>query len=480
MIKNRLLHLLMAFLVLFPTVFMYSVPKAHAIVPAAAVPIGIEVGVGAYVTTGLAIATVAGLLGYDHYSDQVHSDMVKTWNGAQQTIKDSLRAAYTTAVTTGSKVMTIPSDVMGFVRNEVVSRLPRAYPDTVSPLLSAAIANWSGKVNYYYSSGFYVYPITTNTGYWFYDTATGHYTNTFSVIDDGSSSFRFKMQGQSETQKVTLPFTGVVTTVYVLKSLITGLNGANTFVSDEFNLMLDNVPQIVLLSDAQINALKGSLVTQAINALPSTGVTVAVPNLGDVVAHPAGNDSIDLGWDQANQKYVYPGGSVYTGVPDFAFPLPNIGENQKVSVPIGGVQTDIRTGEAIDGGVVNPPVEVPTGFWDTLIGWITGFWDKFVELMKSLFIPTAIDFSPIQNIWVNKFPAIDAITSALASLTTVTANTDPPKYKWKIGDQENTIIDFSKVDPTWITLAKTAMRIGLWGGIVFMILRELRPKPTIG
>jgi hypothetical protein len=125
---------------------------------------------------------------------------------------------------------------------------------------------------------------------------------------------------------------------------------------------------------------------------------------------------------------------------------------------------------------ISTPTIPDTSIWD----WLKNFFPNLLQMLKNLFIPSAISFAPITNIWATRFPAIQSITTALQSLTALNYEQTPPKFNFTISGQSYTFIDLSVVPPSWMNLARLFIRISIWSGFIFMVLREWRPRPHLG
>lgn len=120
------------------------------------------------------------------------------------------------------------------------------------------------------------------------------------------------------------------------------------------------------------------------------------------------------------------------------------------------------------------------GLWDGLMDFLNGFWASFLRNMEYLFVPTTLDTSPLKNIWADRFPAIESIKASLVGLTTLNYDQTAPKFDFYILGKQYTMIDMRGVPSIWINMARIFIRISIWSGLLFMILREWRPKPHIG
>lgn len=65
------------------------------------IPAGIEIGAGAYVVTALAVAGVAGALGYSEYEEEIKTHATEAWEGANDVVKQSLLKSIVATVEAG-------------------------------------------------------------------------------------------------------------------------------------------------------------------------------------------------------------------------------------------------------------------------------------------------------------------------------------------------------------------------------------------
>ncbi|MDQ0116831.1 hypothetical protein [Paenibacillus harenae] len=208
-----------------------------------------------------------------------------------------------------------------------------------------------------------------------------------------------------------------------------------------------------------------------VQGIPETGIDVFAPDMPyvdlDIVFNPsdAANKTLDVvinppiaRWDGVNFRLT----PIADGSADIVIYAPAIPKTITIPLKVTGT------------GVANP--DSPTG----IIDWLNGFWDKFISVLKNLFVPVAVDFSPIGNVWVDRFPAIEKISSALSGLTTLNYDQSPPKFDFIINGHTYTFIDLTFIPSNWINMARTFMRISIWSGFIFMVLREWRPRPHVG
>lgn len=104
---------------IFASVFVFPVYRVSANPLAVAVPAGIEIGAGVYVTGAIALAALAGAFGYTQYKDDIREHAAAVWASASDTVKKSLRASIEAAVAAGKKTISISKDVYDFIVSKV-------------------------------------------------------------------------------------------------------------------------------------------------------------------------------------------------------------------------------------------------------------------------------------------------------------------------------------------------------------------------
>lgn len=104
---------------IFASVFVFPVHRASANPLAAAVPAGIEIGAGVYVTGAIALAALAGAFGYTQYSDDIRQHAAAVWASANDTVKRSLKASIEAAAAAGKNAITISRDVYDYILSKV-------------------------------------------------------------------------------------------------------------------------------------------------------------------------------------------------------------------------------------------------------------------------------------------------------------------------------------------------------------------------
>lgn len=110
--------------------------KAAAVAPAAAVPLGIEIGAGAYTLAALGVAAVASGLGYSEYSEEVNAHAAAVWTGAQETVNGMIRFAM------GDSLAEVPATSPTMYTAPISVAIPEAYVPAIKsnwqPILYSA------------------------------------------------------------------------------------------------------------------------------------------------------------------------------------------------------------------------------------------------------------------------------------------------------------------------------------------------------
>lgn len=121
-LKERLRKSLILFCAIFYAVFSsltYPIHEAKAGPVVGAVPAGITVGAGVYVTAALIAAGGAGLVGYDEYSDEIKTHAYNTWNSSTKLAKDSLNISLNAATGLGNGLVSLEKPFMDFVSTKL-------------------------------------------------------------------------------------------------------------------------------------------------------------------------------------------------------------------------------------------------------------------------------------------------------------------------------------------------------------------------
>lgn len=183
----------------------------------------------------------------------------------------------------------------------------------------------------------------------------------------------------------------------------------------------------------------------------------------------------DLTYRPTTQDYVNPAGNVIpTPRVKWTYPTPTIVKDIEGKDTVGWTDTTTGDTKTWDG---TKSTDVP-GTGDTT--WIGKLIKQLGDALARWFVPTSINTAPLTNVWVSRFPAIESITSSLTALVSVSGNGQCPIWKLRFGTEQYDFINLCELDQKWINTGKMFIRIMLWSTFVFMVLREFRPKPTIG
>lgn len=104
---------------IFGSVFVIPSHRAYANPLAVAIPAGIEIGAGVYVTSAIALAALAGAFGYTQYEEDIREHAAAVWASANEQVKKSLRASIEFAISAGNKAISLSRDVYDFILAKV-------------------------------------------------------------------------------------------------------------------------------------------------------------------------------------------------------------------------------------------------------------------------------------------------------------------------------------------------------------------------
>lgn len=183
----------------------------------------------------------------------------------------------------------------------------------------------------------------------------------------------------------------------------------------------------------------------------------------------------DLTYRPQTNDYVNPAGNVIpTPRVKWTYPTPTIVKDIEGKDTVGWTDTTTGDTKTWDG---TKSTDVP-GTGDTT--WIGKLIKQLGDALARWFVPTSINTAPLTNVWVSRFPAIQSITSSLTALVSISGNGQCPVWQLRFGNEQYDFINLCELDQKWINTGKMFIRIMLWSTFVFMVLREFRPKPTIG
>lgn len=111
--------ILLATLIFFTGTFIFPLTeqKAHAF--GLAVPAGIQIGAGVYVTGALITAGAAGLIGYDENSEAINAHAKGVWDGATQVSKDSINVMANAVVGAGNAMTDLDAPLGNWLESKI-------------------------------------------------------------------------------------------------------------------------------------------------------------------------------------------------------------------------------------------------------------------------------------------------------------------------------------------------------------------------
>ncbi|MBD7971365.1 hypothetical protein, partial [Paenibacillus gallinarum] len=336
-------------------------PKAQAN-PAVALALGAEIGVGAYVGVALTVGGLAALFGYAEYSNEVNEHAKRVWTGTQEAIVSSVKKSWTTAVAAGDKVMTLAQDSYTYTMNTIKDSVVFATPKVIKMVDGFQDLI---KVKDAYTQSTNVVPSTGNTFYfWNGDQIS-------SANADASYRFWLSWGFSNNDQTLTITYNNTSSGTYP-KTLATVTNPAITskmsvaiqykwLAAEVFPGLMTIVPtaEIPNMRTKSDKIIEDLVMNPKAKSLPA-------PLGSDIMARLRTDKTKTLTWNPADQVWINPTTGISVPLSDvvFDFPVPKVTTKDgvaTVTVPIGGVQTDIKTGEAVGGGTIpgieNPPLD---------------------------------------------------------------------------------------------------------------------------
>lgn len=326
--------------------------KAEAVVPIAAAA-AVEAGIGAYVLMGLVVAAGAYAFGQTEYADQAYDYSVGVWNIAQAAVKESLIASWNAAVEQGDKFMYFTPIVMDWIKDKVMGA-------TLHSVFAYDQAN--------VVPGGWATVTSSKDG-------TGSSPRGFVYRISPSDNYYFIIGGQRFSPGVATSISlyhdwDVTKTIYVWLGGTWGasqgrignipliirpqqLDNASAFLA-AYDVLIDEGYPVTVVTKTDYNELvaKESVIQSAI----SQGV--AVPKPEDFIAYPKADKTKVATWNPDLARWEVDGVAVNPKDIGISFPMPTI-KDGTVTVPIGGVQTDVTTGETVGDLPANPPID-----WD--------------------------------------------------------------------------------------------------------------------
>lgn len=346
---KRIVPLLLVLIII--TVTCIPVKKADAALPLIVAGAGIEVAVGATVLSGLIVAEGLRLYGNTSNADALNTASLDLWNNAQQNIKSAITTSYNVSIAEGKAVMALSGDLLTWVKGAYTKLMPYAVPRPAPGLFGAKDFSYINfdTTNQQYSASLYSNSVDYYiTGYAVYDYKTGYDTNTLKAQCNASTSIcTTSISGSGVGATYNFPYNKII------------MQGSSTNLNDYIAYFLGAVPSYTPILKKTLVAMDAAKTTNA-NAIP---LTLARPNLSDMVAHPKGNLATDLVYNPTTSTYATTGGVPWTGEIDWTYPKAKVvtdvaTDTKKAVIPVGGVLTDVVTGAKVGTADV-PLVDVP-------------------------------------------------------------------------------------------------------------------------
>lgn len=459
-------------LYLFASLFVLPAQRASANpLAAAAVPVGIEIGAGVYVTGAIALAALAGAFGYTQYAGDIREHARMVWDGASKEVKQIMYNAVQAAYVAGDKALTVPREVYDYIKSKLgaLTNVARTKPQFTESDIAT---------------------VGRDGDTWMYVKFKDPYAMLFfgDLIDQyepfhiscSSSGCESNINGGYQTYRSvkTVPNT---TSIYAVVAWI------NTYMSSgvkDFSIVykgsVDNIGNV----DEILNKEKGGIFEWS----PSTDTPIV--NLPDLANFPAvdvatGNP---LTWNPDAKTWEAPGGvavplpNVKVGSPSLSLDVPVPGD---VSITYDDVTTGTktkvtdttRTGEEVgagegvgtDAGVLENILTGVQTIADVLTSGIVGDvskinWDK-LKMVGSAFT-TAFPFSIPWDVG----RAFDAVFGSFDDLK------DTPEWEWKInflGQQYPIKFKIDDYFLDWFGIIRSVMLILFDVGLVYAVRKML-------
>ncbi|MEK8210595.1 hypothetical protein NST41_33920 [Paenibacillus sp. FSL L8-0696] len=288
-----------------------------------------ELGIGAYVLLILGAAAVGSELGYTTFSDDAKEHASSVWEKATQPIKDSLISSYRTAVTTGAVAMTLSADVYTWLRSNIMGEIYNTTTTETLPGGFLTSQKFTGKDNLdnQYAE-FHYYPVS---GYVM--VVNGVVTDKLFITTSNGNSYA----------STYIPLIGT------FKPPIIDIKATAIDALHIYNIYKTFTVKYLTLSNYNAILAKETLLKSTV-----TG-TVAVPMPGDFVAHPKNDRTKTAVQNPDTGAWSLPDGTTIAEKDlSIDYPKPKVVDGV-LTVPIGGVSVNAKTGEKVGDITGNPP-----------------------------------------------------------------------------------------------------------------------------
>ncbi|MEK5257664.1 hypothetical protein NST74_29900, partial [Paenibacillus sp. FSL F4-0125] len=280
-------------------------PKPAGAVPIA-LPLGIEVGVGAYVLLALGVVGAASAFGQTEFADAAYDHATYVWNTTQDTIKAEILASYKAAVDAGKKTMDISTSVMGYLTNRLGSLFVMSSPTIYGSVTGYSSSKAVKTDNGYDWYGFY--PAANMIYYYDFVLKGTRYTgyNTAATADPNYGVVRFFNYYRADDKSARIYIGGAnidLSTTY--------FNGELVAPAIAYQQIMDYTHSFFkVMTKAEYDTIQAKKAT-AIATVASIPA-IATPAVGDFVAHPTNDKtktatwSPDKGWVLGDGTTVAP------------------------------------------------------------------------------------------------------------------------------------------------------------------------------
>lgn len=353
MAKKTLLIFLSLMLLILPI----QQQKAKAVGPLA-IPLGIEIGVGAYVAGALAIAGIAGVMGYSQYSEEINAHAKRSWDNANEVVKDSIKTSVDVAVQAGSSTIQLGNDFLDWYSNTFVPSLSGALsknPEVVE--LEYIEGGWS--ITRKADSVEIFFPGTITLIHWTGSELAEH-PNSIIVRSNGFVST--PKAGLNSSGKWSPNLNGSISSLFHSAMSAVVAEGSYSYKWDA-----GYVPPPTTVPVDHYAQQVGDRVERVMDYSSNKGISLPI---NDIVPY-AGSPSVPLTWDQDGQAYKLPDGSLYNPALDgsigWSYPVPRVVTDEAgavVSDPATSIpRTEVTTGD----GVISDPITGEFDLPDTLV-----------------------------------------------------------------------------------------------------------------
>lgn len=336
MLKNNYLRKALIVQIIFVLLSVSIMPKrADAFAPA--IPV---VAIGAYVLGAAGIAAIAYELGYVSFSEDAYLYSEFIWKTATDSVKNSIVASYNEAVAAGKKYITLSDHVVDYLKSKILNLTLFSIRQKVetSEYIGRSFNRYAGNKNYH------TYEYYPPTGYYFYD--INGYTVSWIEMDNYITNFEGASVHYQTVSNGSKYLDGSMVSLFDKKLVDVSVAwiALSTYISGTISTL--DKPTYDDIKNNKVSVLEKAIST-----------TVALPMPGDFVAHPKKDKTKTAVQNPDTGAWTLPDGStVAEGDLTFDYPIPKVTDGV-LTIPIGGVQVDAKTGEKVGDIAGNPPLD---------------------------------------------------------------------------------------------------------------------------